>query len=283
MNTITADSFLYRPKLQPSKKSNRKRLAVTAKSKLEVAPTQLYEQVEPKIPITYTLDLLQAYRVYVDRKLTDYKYFEQLSMALGATVVQDPKDGISILVHGPKDSKGRLSKLVHNALENHVHVVSPVWLRECYASSTFHDPYLYPCDYKEKSKLIKPANNPDDNPFGLGLDVLETTQITTQHNIPQQQKEEEEVTAPQSPEPEIRGIEPTPKQTNAERKRSPRASITDNVKVKELLIRKRKEQEEREKSEGKIKKTRKDGTLTSFFGSSKMSIRYGESASKNYQ
>jgi hypothetical protein len=235
-------------------------------------------EAEAKVPISEQLDLLHAYRIYVDHKLIDHKYFEQLSMALGATVVQDPKEGISILVHGPKDNKGRVSKLAQNAMENLVHVVAPAWLKDCYVSRSFHDPHLYPCDYKEKMRLTKPRTVQDDNPFGLAVDVLESTVSQPTPHIPTQEKSP-------SPEPEVRGIEterqkspPTQRQKSPPTQ-PPRSPRKGNVQVRELLKRKRKEQEEKEKSQGTTKKPKKDGSLTSFFGSTnRMSIRYGESA-----
>lgn len=192
---ITADSFSFRR----TPHAPVRRMPRTASSQTRRTTTTTRRQNEnvsransgPDVTdSTQPSSILNGIVVFIDKSLWEEQRIARLATNMGAKVVEDMNKSVTHIVHGPSgaplaqpSSKQRLPRLVYQALERNIWVVSPAWVEKCFERQKKLPELYFPYDTDSKDGVCRLRVDDfeggrrvvDDNPFNLAAEEIESS------------------------------------------------------------------------------------------------------------
>lgn len=130
-------------------------------------------------------NLLQGVVVFIDKNLASDTRLGTIATNLGASRSESFDSKVTHVIHGPSpytntnpnSNKQRIPRLVNQALDRGIRVVSPTWIYECYEKRRRLPEMYYPFDMDSTCRLDYNAaatsrSNDDDNVFELPEEEL---------------------------------------------------------------------------------------------------------------
>lgn len=156
-------------------------------------------------------DILVGVVLYIDKTIWEEQRLARLAVAMGARISEEANKSVTHIVHAPMNTslnngnnQARLPKLVQQALERSVRVISPQWVVDCYEQKKRVPEIYYPFDTDGVHRLNHEEDDEraatNDNPFGLDETELGSSsedEKTTTTTTPMQISTESETTIPE--------------------------------------------------------------------------------------
>lgn len=184
---ITADSYSFRQTSQA--RLRRKPKTTSSQTRKTTATVRRRNETVPGgtsgpdvTDSTHQSGILGGIVVFIDKSLWEEQRIARLAINMGANVADGVNKSVTHIVHGP-GTKGRIPRLVNQALERNIRVVSPAWVERCFELQKRLPELYFPYDTDSKDGLRRFSVDDfesnrrviDDNPFNLAPEEIESS------------------------------------------------------------------------------------------------------------